>query len=265
MRCKNCHTVMMDTDEICVSCHATVASATAGPPALEGPQMNGLWMLLPMFGGALGGLAYGAVAAAHGSNGGSGGTSGGANWTAVKTILAVVLIILGGLFMVLAFVHINTTMQVAQREAKAATPAELRTRTYVSAPPAWVSYTFEESKPIDETVTRHRNSRGGEVEAQCIMVRVETRWMVATVAKGFEGNELVGQIMPIDSPTSQPLIDRVKKQQDDPRSILPYEFYAVEGCPSDQQFRYTVAGMIGGIGFLSFVFGFYLAFAGKRK
>src|SRR5215470_14643894 len=62
MRCKNCHTVMMDTDLECPSCHASVASATAAPPQPGGGKPNGLLMLLPIFGGALGGLAYAALA-----------------------------------------------------------------------------------------------------------------------------------------------------------------------------------------------------------
>jgi hypothetical protein len=178
-------------------------------------------------------------------------------------MLGVMLLLGGALFLVVAFVNVNATLEVARRHPTPATPAELRTRTFVEKPPAWISYTFEESKPMEETVKRQRARRGGEVEARCILVQVENRWLVATVAKDFEGNELVGQLMPLDSPISQPLIDHARQEEADPKTILPYEFFAVEGCPSDQRFRYTIAGIIGGLGLGGIILGLWLAFGGR--
>lgn len=263
MRCRNCHTVMMDTDTVCVSCHATVESATSGPPELTGGAPNGLWLLFPLFGGALGGLVYAGILASQ-SNGsrGSGSAAGAAK--TFKKILGVLFLLGGALFLVVAFVNFDATRAVAQRVPTPATSTELRTRAYVEKPPAWVSYTFEESKPLDDIVTRRRKGHGADVQANCILVRVDQRWLVATVAKGFEGNELIGQLMPIDSPVSQPLIERVRKEQADPKTILPYEFFAVEGCASDQQFRYTVVAWTGGIGLVVFLLGLWLVFGGRR-
>src|SRR5262245_9998582 len=266
MRCKNCHTVMMDTDTECMSCHASVESATAGPPELTGDKPNGLLLMLPLFGGLLGALVYAGLTASQ-SGGGSrrGGRSSGEGVNVLKTLkilLGVFFILGGGLFMIVAFVQYKGVNDVAQRSPTVATPAELRTRSYVANPPSWVSYTFEEAKPIDEVITRRRGGHGGEVHAKAILVKVETRWLVATVTEDFDGNELVGKIMPVDSPISQPLIERVRKEQDDPRSILPYEFFAVEGCPSDQQFRYSVSRWMGGIGLAAFLAGLYFLFGG---
>ena len=183
----------------------------------------------------------------------------------VKTLFGVFFILGGALFMVVSFVQFNATRDISQRVPTVATPAELRTRSYVEKPPSWVSYPFEESKPFDEIVTRRRAGLGGDVQAKCILVKVETRWLIATVDKDFDGNELVGRILPVDSPISQSLIDRVRKEQDDPKTILPYEFFAVEGCPGDQSFRYTVVGWMGGIGLAAFAAGLYLLFAGRRQ
>ena len=265
MRCKNCHTGMMDDDEFCPSCHTSVERATAAPPGLTGGAPSGMLMLLPIFGGLAGGLLYAALA---GSGAAASGTSRSAGSSAASTIrwaLGLLFLLGGGLFLVLAFVHINDTLSIAQREPTVATAAELRNRDYVEAPPKWVSYTFEESKPIGETVTRRRLGHGGEVPAKALLVRVENRWLVATVANGFEGNELVGRLLPIDAPVSQPLIDRARKQEANPKSVLPYEFNAVDGCASDQQQRYTAAGVIGAFGLAGFVLGFLLLFAGRRR
>jgi len=60
MRCRNCHTVMMESDLSCPTCHASAASATAAAP---GPfsSPSGMSTLLPIFGGAIGGALYGAL------------------------------------------------------------------------------------------------------------------------------------------------------------------------------------------------------------
>ena len=262
MRCRNCHTVMMDDDPICPSCHATAESATSGPPDLAGEKPNGLLLLLPMFGGALGGLAYAALTSGHASAS-SGSRGGGGGFGPIKKIVGGVLLVLGALFLLLAFLQFNNVQKIVQQTSTPATPAELRTRSYVDKPPPWVSYTFEESKPVDETVTRKRQGYGGEVHAKVIMVRVENRWLVATVAPDFEGNELVGRLLPIDSPISQPLIERQRKLQSDPKEILPYEFFAVEGCASDQQLRYHAAGLTGVIGLFGLLLGVWLCFLGR--
>jgi hypothetical protein len=266
MRCKNCHTVMADIDTHCVSCGATAESATAAPPALTGEKPNGLLLMLPLFGGLLGGLIYaGLVANESGGSGRRGGGGGGTGaWKTIKTLFAMALLFGGGLFMAVGFFQISAVRDISQRDPTTATATDLRMRDFVEKPPFWVSYTFEESKPIEGKVKRQRKGHGGEVEARCILVRVEHKWLFATVAEGFEGNELVGQIMPMDSPVSKPMIDRLRDQQSDPKTILPYEFYAVEGCPSDQTFRYTVAGWIGGIGLTAFVAGLFLLFVGRQ-
>lgn len=215
MRCRNCHTVMMDSDPICFSCKAPAASATAAPPALTGGGGMGWLILLPVFGGALGGLV---AAGLMNDTTGGGSSGGGVSWRTIKRIFGAVLILGGALFLVIAFMHWQATTKIAERVPVVASSVDLKTRSYVEAAPSWVSYTFEESKPLDETVTRKRIGYGGDVKAQCLMVRVENRWLVATVAEGFEGNELVGRLLPIDSPISQPLIERVRKQQADPKS-----------------------------------------------
>ena len=260
MRCRNCHTVMMEGDAICPSCHATAESATSGPPELTGGKPNGLLLMLPIFGGALGGLAYAALTSGDGSGGSS---RGGGGFGSIKKIVGGVVLVLGGLVLLVAFLQFNNVQRITQLTPTPATPAELRTRTYVDKPPTWVSYTFEETKPIDEVVTRKRQGYGGEVQAKAILVKVETRWLVATVAQDFEGNELVGRLLPIDSPISQSLIERQRKQQADPKDILPYEFFAVEGCESDQKLRYHTAGLTGVIGLIGLLLGAWLCFFGR--
>src|SRR5687768_1744519 len=91
---QNCHTGMMETDAYCPSCHATAEIALAAPPEQGGSTPNGLWMLLPVFGGALGGLAYCAVVAAHGNGASRSGSLAG-SWTAIKWVVGIVLILLG--------------------------------------------------------------------------------------------------------------------------------------------------------------------------
>jgi hypothetical protein len=267
MRCRNCHTGMMESDLYCPGCRAPADRAMAAAPGAIPEKPSGLWLALPIFGGALGGLLYaglvssGESAAAGGARGAR--QSGG--WGTFKWVLGVFLLLAGGLFLVLAFVHFDATLEIARREPETATAVDLRRKAYVEAPPGWIAYRFTESKPIDGTVTRHRLGRAGEVQARCLLVRVDHRWLVATVAPGFQGNNLVGRIVPTDSQSSQSLIERVRKQESQPSAVLPYEFNAVEGCASDQQVRYTSAGIIGGLGLGGFVLGLLLCFSGSRR
>lgn len=268
MRCKNCHTVMMETDSHCPGCRAPVERATAGAPDSVAEKPNGLWMLLPLFGGALGGLAY--AAATHGQGTVSPGrptrTAGGASGPSpVRWVVGLLFIVGGGLLLMLAGARVFDTMKIVQRDPTEVTSAELLQNEFIEAPPSWLIYTFAESKPTSQSVTRRRLGNGGEVQARCILVRVEEYWLVATVANGFEGNDLVGRIVPIDSPSAQNLIERVRRQDTDSTvKVLPYEFNAVEGCLSDQQVRYLAAGWIAGFGLMGILTGLVLIRGSRR-
>src|SRR5262245_22618257 len=270
MRCKNCHTVMMDTDTHCPSCHSSVERATAAAPGPIANKPNGLLMALPIFGGALGGLAYAALTAGQHepsypapapvrTSAASRPTSGS---RPVRRILGVLLMLGGVLFLAGGLMHVVDTLAIARREAKLVTAADLGREDYAKSAPSWIAYTFAESKATGQTVTRRRLGKGGEAQAQCLLVRVENHWLLATVAAGFEGDNLVGRIMPVDSPSSQSAIERARKQEPQ-LAILPYEFNAVEGCASDQQVRYVAGGGVAALGFAGMVLGWYL-FRGRR-
>lgn len=265
MRCKNCHTVMMDTDSHCVSCRAPAESATAAPPEQTGDGNGpGMLILLPMFGGALGGLVAGLIYA--GMHSGSTPARASAPTGTARSIrlwIGAVLTLVGGLFVLLAMIQYQKTRGIAEREPTVATAADLCRKDYADKAPPWIVYTFTESKPLTDTVTRRRLAYGGDVTAHCLLVRVNNRWLVATVAAGFEGNELVGRLIPVETPSSQSLIERVRSRESDPSAVLPFEFNAVDGCESDQQARYTRAGWIGGIALAGAVLGLFLLFSGR--
>jgi len=170
----------------------------------------------------------------------------------------------GGLFLMVASVQTFEIVKIVRREPKAVTAAELCRQDYVESAPGWLVYTFAEAKPIGQTVTRRRLGQGGEVQARCLLVRVEDHWLVTTVASGFEGNDLVGRLVPVDSPSSQTLIDRVRRQESDPAAVLPFEFNAVDGSLSDQQVRYMAAGWMGGFGLVGVLLGLHLFRGGRR-
>lgn len=267
MRCRNCHTGMMESDLYCPGCRAPADRAMAAAPGAIPEKPSGLWLALPIFGGALGGLLYAGLISAGATTapGGARGAQQSGGWNTFKWVLGIFLLLGGGLFLVLAFLQFDATLEIARREPKTATATDLRRRAYVEAPPDWIAYRFTESKPIDGTVIRRRLGRAGEVQARCLLVRVDHRWLVATVAPGFQGDELVGRIVPMDSPPSQSLIERVRKQESQPSAVLPYEFNAVEGCASDQQLRYTAAGITGGLGLVGFALGLLFCFSGWRR
>jgi hypothetical protein len=175
------------------------------------------------------------------------------------------LILGGGLFLLLAFVHICDTWKIARREPKVVTAAELRRPKTTKMPTAWIEYTFAESKPTELTVTRTRLGNGGDVQARCLLVRVEDKWLAATVALGFEGDTLVGRLLPLDSPSSQSLIERIRKLEPNPSALMSYEFNGVDGSASDQRQRFIAAGVIAAIGLLGVLLGVHLFRGGRRS
>jgi hypothetical protein len=156
----------------------------------------------------------------------------------------------GGLFLLIGPALFYGTWKLAQRKAQMITAAELgRKEGPGSSAGAWTAYTFEESKPTGLTVTRHRLGLGGDVEARCLLVRVEDKWLMATVTPAFEGNQLVGRL---NASPSKVLIQRVTKLEP---SVLPYEFNAVDGSANDQRLLYIRSGWYTGFGLLGVLLG----------
>lgn len=263
MRCRNCHTALMDTDLVCPSCRTSRARATAAAPEPTGNPPNNLLMLLPIFGGALGGVVYAGLTAAQASasTGGPpqlGGTRAASSFS-LKRPLGVLLLLVGGLFLVLAVVHAADTWNIARRQPTVVTGAELCRKGYLQSAPDWIAYTFAEAKPIEVAVTRQRLGRGGDVEAYCLLVRAGDKWLMATVAPGFEGNELVGRLVPFDTPASQALPGPLRQLLPNKAALLPFELNAVDGSASDQHIRYAAAGWLAVFGLLGLWLGWRLA------
>jgi hypothetical protein len=224
---------------------------------------NGMLMMLPIFGGAIGGAMYAGLTAA-GAQGSPGGTyvpsgsparphgPGSFRW-----MLGLLLLLGGGLFAVFAFMYFCDTFSIARREPRVATGAELCRKHYIKAAPAWIAYTFAESKPTTLTVTRRRLGLGGEVQARCLLVRAEDKWLAAIVPDSFDSNQLVGYIPPVDSPSTKSLLQQVRKAEPG-LALLPYEFSAVDGSVSDQQLRFTAAGVMIFLGLTGLLLGFLL-------
>jgi hypothetical protein len=266
MRCRNCHTAMMDTDRECPACHASAASATAAPP---GPfrSPSGLVNALPVFGGAAGGLLAGAIIASQ--NAGSGSARGYQQSSASsgagsqKWLFGLVLVLGGGFLLLAGFLQFAATWALAHRETRKVTAAELCQMKDTESAPAWMEYAFAESKPIDLTVKRRRLGYGGDVDARCLLVRVDEKWLLASVPTRFEGDKLVGRLLPLESVATQSLAEHISKVQPDLSTLLPYEFNAVDGSAKDQQTRYGSSGVLGVAGVLGLWFGLGL-FSSKR-
>lgn len=218
--------------------------------------------MLPAFGGAIGGLIAGVIIASSSSSEGtyhSAATPASSGSSPVKRIFGLLLLIGGGLILVSAPVLFYNTWEIAQWVPKEVTAAELlRTKDSKSSPGPWIAYTFEASKPIDTQVTRQRLNHGGDVEASGLLVQVEDKWMFVSVAPGFEGNRLVGRLSFLDPSLSKPLMERIRKIEPNPATVLPYEFNAVDGCESDRRQRYTGAAVCAALGLLGLLPGLLL-------
>ncbi len=261
MRCRNCHTQLMDTDAVCPSCRASRTSATSAAPG-EFTKPPGWVNMLPMFGGAVGGAVAGAIIASTANSGGtrySTAAPATRGSTPVKRLVGLLLILGGLLFLVVAPVVFYNTWQNAQWVPKEVTAAELsQTREPKSYPGPWLAYTFEAAKPAEMNVMRQRLKHGGDVEARGLFVPVEDHLMFVSVAPGFEGNRLVGRLSPLDPTLSKPLVERMRKMELHSAALLPFEFKAVDGCESDRRQRYAGAAVCAVLGLLGLVPGLLL-------
>jgi len=264
MRCKNCHAVMMDTDAFCPSCRASAASATAAAPG-EFSKPSPMLMALPILGGAVGGALYGALTAPSGRSSSLAGAPVARRSSPLKWMFGLLFILVGILFLVLALVSFCDIWDLARRERIEVTAAELsRIKDPKASPGAWIAYSFEESKPIEMPLTRQRLGHGGDVNARCLLVKVEDKWLIASVAPGFEGNQLVGRLVPLESPPSKLLIEKIRGSGTNPAAVLPYEFNSVDGSASDQHFRYTGAALVAFFGLLGLLLGLFLVCRRRR-
>jgi hypothetical protein len=257
----------MDTDTHCPSCHSSAARATAAAPGRVGEKDDGLLKMLPMFGGAAGGLIYGAIKAAEASceptarrpfggasaaaRRGSGGASLG------KVLFGLVFLLGGGLLIFAGGREAWDTREVSRRPATEVTAAELSQPDFAGSAPEWIRFQFTESKPTAVALKRKRRGGGLEADARCLLVRVENKWLVATVPPDFQGNELTGYLVPIDPTASRPMLEQIAKAQPKVTTILPFEFNGVEGSASDQRLRNSGAAILGFVGLVGVLLGVY--------
>ncbi len=258
MRCRNCHTGLMDTDTHCPGCHAPVAIATAAAPGpIAGPSP--MLAMLPVFGGAIGGVVAGAIAASSTTTPArplgslSYGVPARRGPGPLRWAFGLLFLLGGGLFLLVGPMLFYDTWKIAQHKPQIITSAELLQKQCLGGlAGSWTAYTFEESKPTGVNVTRHRLGLGGDVQAHCLLVRVEDKWLLATVTSVFEGNQLVGRL---NASPSKDLLQRVAKVEP---SLLPYEFNAVDGSANDQRSLYIRSSSYAGFGLLCVLLGMRL-------
>jgi hypothetical protein len=257
----------MATDTHCPSCHSSVARATAAAPGEFAKDDNVFLKMLPVFGGAAGGLLAGAIKAADASTQPSArqpqfftpATAAGSGRPSVgKLLIGLVFVFGGGLFTYIAGLEAWNTWNVSRRPATEVTEAELGRPDFAKSAPDWIHYTFADSKPTPVVVKRKRLTGSGEADACCLLVHLDNKWLVAMVPPGFQGNELTGYVVPFDPTASRPMLEQIMKAEPKLNAILPFEFNAVEGSVGDQRLRNMGAALLGCFGLVGVLLGVYL-------
>jgi hypothetical protein len=264
----------METDTHCPSCRSPVGRATAAAPGEMGKKPNALLMMLPVFGGAAGGLLAGAIQAASADTPSARRPFGGASATAAtgrsgsssaaKILVGLVFLFGGGFLLFIGGREVWDTWNVSRRPATEVTAAELGRVDFAKSAPDWIRFTFAESKPTPVGVKRKRQGGDVEAEARCLLVRVQDKWLLATVPPNFQGNDLVGYVVPFDPVAVRPVLEQIVQAEPKVRGILPFEFHAVEGSAEDQRLRNMSAALLGFFGLLGVLVGVCLIPFGGR-
>ncbi len=270
MRCRNCSTVLMDTDPQCLRCGAPAPSDEPAGGMSEAERSN--LRFLSWFGfGILGMLVFDlctsvgsgsrrsarrvAAAGAVQPRGGS----------PVRRLIGAVVLLVGCGLLAIGVSGAWDTWELANRKPLAVNAAELRQATGPhSLPEPWISYTFEKSKATGLAVVRKRLGTGGDVTAPVLLVQVGDRWLIASVGSGFRGNRLVGRLQELPAESSKELLRRIRAGQTPPPDLLPYEFNAIDASAGELQARYVAAGILGLLGLLGLVLGLRMVRGGRR-
>jgi hypothetical protein len=173
-------------------------------------------------------------------------------------VFGLLFVLGGGLFLVLAVVHFSQTWNLAHRQPTVVTAAELCRKDYAKSAPDWIEHTFAESKPSKNTVTRSQLGNSVQVQANCLLVRVQNSWLAATVGQEFEGNQLVGRLVPLQPSLFQALSEELGDRKSRSFHLLPYEFDAVGTSAREQRIAYIASASIAGFGLLGLWLGLYL-------
>jgi hypothetical protein len=264
MRCRNCHAVLMDSDFACPACRAPAPTGAPDTPASDSGS-SGMRILFKLCGGLIGLAIYNLFCGIGGSRQSSGrrpaaiANARASGSSPVRAVFGFLFLLAGVGLLALALIRCWETWQLAGRKARVVTAADLlKAKDPASLPAWWISYTFEQSRPAGVSVARNRAGGSGPVQAPCLLVQVEDKWLIASVAPGFSGNRLVGRLQPLDSAASKDLVRQIRAGQETPVALLPYEFNAIEGCASEHRLRYKQAASVGIVGLPLLLLGLWL-------
>jgi hypothetical protein len=252
MRCRNCHTVMMDTEPECPACHAPAYAAPGVADYKGGNDDAGLRTLIGLGGGAVGLALYEMATSGGGGQQAAGPARVGyapgrpSGNGPLKRLLGLLFLLAGGAFLVVSVQHLINHRTVLSQSPRAVTAAEIRKAEKPSAAPGgWLSLTFEKGQQTGLSVVRRRPG-GLEVQATYLLVQAEDKWLLATVPSGFNSNRLVGRLYVLPPSTSEELVGRIRETQPTapPPALLPYEFEALDGDENEQRTQYYAAGIV---------------------
>lgn len=188
MRCLNCHTVCMPSDEKCPSCGMQLGSyqmpMTSIPVTQTSPKP--------------------------------------------KTGFAIVQLLLGGVLLCVAFSMYSGKETASQEGARKVTAADLVGFDKAKElPSTYLAFTIPQSKDTGVRITDARLGHTGEVKTKFLLVQVKDRWMIVQVKPKFSGDRLEGLAQKWDSPMYNKIItDIVERYPAEAKHLLSYQFNA---------------------------------------
>jgi hypothetical protein len=225
MRCRNCLTVVGDTDTVCVVCHTPLVSQGAAfTPAARAARRAGLLVTWsrrsPAFKWGCGGLML---------------------------IGGCLAILVGAAFALEA-------KEASQRGPKAMTEAELaKVENPATLHGNWIEYDSPQSIETGTELEYISALKNGKIHSRFVLVRVGKGWMMAEVSPKFAGQHFVGEIKPLShSPLGEKVLQDIRRRQPtETQTLLPYYLDAVRTYEMGTRSQYLTAG---GVAFMGLVF-----------
>jgi hypothetical protein len=221
MRCRNCSTVVADTDPVCPACHAFLGSRnTAAVAAVRRDGLLITWSRQsPVFKWGAGGLML---------------------------VGGVVAILIGAAIALQA-------KEDFERGAKTVTEAEL---SQVDDPDAlqgtWIAYDSPKTIETGTKLEYISALKKQKIHSRFVLLSVGKSWMMAEVSPKFTGRHYVGEIRELShSPLGEKVMADIRRRQpEETKDLLPYYLFAVKTFEQGTRGQYITAGGVGLFGLL---------------
>ncbi|HEY1377878.1 MAG TPA: hypothetical protein VGF55_13850 [Gemmataceae bacterium] len=234
MRCRNCHTLLADTDTECPGCHSTQVPRVVAVAAAA--RRDGL-------------LVHAARRSA-----------------AVRWGCGGLLLVIGGLAVLIGLVIYLEAQRASEGGPKPMTEADLgKVEDAAALVGTWVAYDSPKTVETGTQLEYLSALKKDRIHSRFVLLRVGGGWMLAEVKPAFTSQHYVGEVRELShSPLGEKILQDVRRRcPAETKTLLPYYLNADQTYDMGVRGQYVTAGGVALFGLLAAAFAVKM-FTAKR-